>query len=163
MLSKTRLNKYCNGDISLIANYYDALNDKNEIWVCHHILEQYYTLKELKKKNLYYNVNPEALIFIRKSEHQGNTKIHKGCKNRICVTDESKKKISAAHKGKVLTDNHKNNIAISLQGLNKKPIKYFGIEFFKKYNITYADNKKLYRKEYNYFIRNGKLRWKGDA
>ena len=69
MLSKTRLNKYCNGDISLIANYYDALNDKNEIWVCHHRLEQYYTLKELKKKNLYYNVNPEALIFIRKSEH----------------------------------------------------------------------------------------------
>ena len=50
-----------------------------------------------------------------------------------------------------------------MQGLNKKPMNYFGIEFFKKYNMTHADNKQLYAKEYKYYKRNGKLRWKGDA
>lgn len=56
---------FCKDDISLIENYEEAINDKNETWVCHHKLgiELGKTSKELIKLNLYYNRPANEFIF----------------------------------------------------------------------------------------------------
>ena len=65
--------KFCSEDISLIENYDKAINDKNQIWDCHHRAETlpcgYFSPKDLKAFNLYYNRPACELIFLRKNEH----------------------------------------------------------------------------------------------
>lgn len=62
------LKKYCE-NIEYIFNYELAKADNFVGWHVHHILENYWSSADLKKKGLYYNVNPEALIFIRSEIH----------------------------------------------------------------------------------------------
>lgn len=97
--------KYCK-DFTKIENYDEAVTDTTEMWVCHHKLENIFTLQELVDMGIYYNIKPGELMFIRKSEHQGNAKLHIGCrrknesqKGKVC-SEETKRKLSEVTKGK---------------------------------------------------------------
>lgn len=63
-------------DFTKIENYASAIADEKELWICHHKLEQVFTVKELIRAGWYYDRKPQELIFIRKSEHNGNRDIH---------------------------------------------------------------------------------------
>ena len=93
MISKERALSYCK-DFTKIENYEKAINDKTQTWVCHHRLESCFHSNFLKKTSLYYNVEPEALIFLTKKEHQKQKHAGKKC------SDETKRKMSEARKGK---------------------------------------------------------------
>lgn len=76
MIKEFNVKKYCCEDISLIENYNEAVNDKNEIWHCHHKLEIELnkTRNGLIEMGLYYNRPAKELVFLTKSEHMS---IHK--------------------------------------------------------------------------------------
>lgn len=81
-----------------IENYTKAMED-SEMWDCHHRLEISPTGKSFSKKRLielglYYNVSPEALIFLPQNVH---ISLHHKGKHH---SEESKKKISNAGKGR---------------------------------------------------------------
>ena len=61
----------------LIENYDKAVADETQTWEVHHRLECCFTQKFLEEMGLYYDVEPEALIFLTKSEH---SKIDSKCK-----------------------------------------------------------------------------------
>lgn len=89
----------------LIENYEKAIADTTQTWEIHHRLECCFTQKFLKEMNLYYDVEPEALIFLTPSEHK---KIDSCCK-RISEamkgkkhSEETKRKMSEAHSKKVI-------------------------------------------------------------
>lgn len=71
--------KYCKENYDLIENYSLAKADNFDPkkWHLHHRLENYWSHATLKRKGLYYNVNPEALIWLPYEEHKKD--IH--CKN----------------------------------------------------------------------------------
>ena len=68
------LKKYCD-NIEYIFNYELAKADNFVGWEIHHILENFWSMDDLKKKGLYYKVNPESLIFIRSDIHDEDTGI----------------------------------------------------------------------------------------
>lgn len=80
----------------LIENYDKAIADTTQTWDVHHRLESCFTQKFLIDMNLYYDVDPEALIFLTKPEH---SKIDSRCKRvgeagkgkRLNRKDQSKK------------------------------------------------------------------------
>ena len=89
----------------LIENYDLAISDNTQTWEVHHRKEAFYSQEELKERGEYFDVSPEELIFLTKSEH---TKIDSRCK-RIGEaqkgkkhSEESKRKISEANKGKFI-------------------------------------------------------------
>ena len=89
----------------LIENYDKAIADETQTWEVHHRLESCFTQKFLKEMNLYYDVEPEVLIFLTPSEH---SKIDSRCK-RVGEarkgkkhSEEAKRKISEAQKGKFI-------------------------------------------------------------
>ena len=106
--------QYCK-DYENIENYQKALADNFKCWECHHRLETHtsdeerrlvdITRDELKALGMYYNRPASELIFLTKSEH--NT-LHKKCKRR---SEETKKKIGAAHKGKHYSDETKKKMS----------------------------------------------------
>ena len=58
----------------LIENYDEAVNDKDNIWVCHHRREvqdgfRIWKKEELIKIGQYYDREPNELIFMKRSEH----------------------------------------------------------------------------------------------
>lgn len=73
---------YCK-EFEKIENYEMAVADKNELWICHHRMEEVFSHKELVRAGWYYNRRPEELIFIKESEHDGNPKIHHAVRERI--------------------------------------------------------------------------------
>lgn len=89
----------------LIENYEKAIADTTQTWEVHHRLECCFTQKFLKEMNLYYDVEPEALIFLTPSEHK---KIDSCCKRLSEAmkgkkhSEETKRKMSEAHSKKVL-------------------------------------------------------------
>ena len=94
------LKKYCSEDISLIENYYEAINS-DEVWDCHHRLEIELnkTPKELQKLNLYYNRPAKELIFLTHSEHSRLHRIGNQYTKGRHLTDEHKRILSKIHKG----------------------------------------------------------------
>ena len=133
MISKKHFNsneKYCCYCMTpeLIENYDLAIADKQNIWICHHRKEEFYTSEELIEIGMYFNVPPEDLVFCRnekehhKYPHKGEEKTaeyHKGKKR----SEETKKKMSDAakgkpshRKGKHLSEEHKKNISESSKG-----------------------------------------------
>ena len=73
MINKKNAKAYCCEDISLIENYYEAINS-DEMWDCHHRLEiQNDTIlnrNELISMGKYYKVFAKDLIFMLKTEHR---------------------------------------------------------------------------------------------
>ena len=72
--------------------------------------------------------------------------------------DEVKKRISEANKGKVFTEEHRNNISKSMKGKAPIPYSEFGKLFNERYGITQQDNPTLYYRENKYYQRHGCLR-----
>ena len=72
MICEKNVRKYCCEDISLIENYYEAINS-NEMWVCHHRLEiqgdEKYSIRQLIEMRLYYERPANELIFLSKQQH----------------------------------------------------------------------------------------------
>lgn len=138
MISKVAY-KYC-VDVPHIENYYNALNDDNQTWVCHHKLGERHSREWLIENNMYYGREPEEFIFVTPYEHgilhgkmrtgekapmygkqhsdETKKKIGEAAKGRK-LSEETKKKMSESHKGKLkgktLSAEHKNK----LKGLHK--------------------------------------------
>ena len=96
MIDEYKAKKYCKEDISKIENYDKAIADTTQTWDCHHRTEIWWncTKKELIENECYYNRKACELIFLTHSEHR---QLH--MKGRT-VTDETRRKISEARKGK---------------------------------------------------------------
>ena len=107
----------------LIENYDEAVNDKNEVWICHHRMEEVFSSKELKRAGWYYNRRPEELIFIKRSEHDGNPRIHiekrrdlEKPKHTKPHTKETRELISKKCKGLKLSEETKEKMSLSRKG-----------------------------------------------
>lgn len=70
---------YCSINYELIENYELAKADEFDPkkWHLHHRLENYWSTDTLMKKGLYFNINPEALIWLPYEEHMKD----RYCKN----------------------------------------------------------------------------------
>jgi len=108
-----RCDCYCRSP-ELIENYDLAISDNTQTWEVHHRKEAFYSQEELKERGEYFDVSPEELIFLTKSEH---TKIDSRCK-RIGEakkgkkqSEEHKRKISEAQKGKKHSEESKRKIS----------------------------------------------------
>ena len=98
----------------LIENYDLAIADKENVWICHHRKEEFYTKQELIELGMYFNVSPENLVFCR-SEKEHHKYPHKGDKK----SEEHKKKLSEAKKGLKTcphSEKTKNKISEALKG-----------------------------------------------
>lgn len=63
-------------DYTKIENYEEAINDKTQVWHCHHRNERFYTEQELIDLGLYYDCPPCELIFLKPKDHYAE--YHKG-------------------------------------------------------------------------------------
>ena len=101
MICERTIYKFCCEDPSLIENYYEAINDKEQTWHCHHRLEiqenKTYSAHELINLGLYWHRPAKELIFLTSHEHH---KIHfsvinKGHKRHLGYkhSDETKQKL----------------------------------------------------------------------
>lgn len=119
MINEKQARKYCY-EPKMIENYSQAVADNNEIWECHHRIETIMNcgVKELKAQGCYYDRPPHELIFLTREEHRrlhnrGNTySLGKKC------SEETKKKISEAHKGRKLSEEHKRKLSEAKRGEN---------------------------------------------
>lgn len=86
MICERTIYLFCNGDITKIENYEKAINDKTQVWQCHHRLEimpfsnREISHKKLIEMGLYYNQPAEALIFLTEKEHKS---LHSSRRNKI--------------------------------------------------------------------------------
>lgn len=105
MINIRHAKEYCK-NYKEIENYEQAISDKSELWVCHHIMEEVFTQKELKNAGWYYNRPASELVFIRQSEHNNNPKLHIGIRRKNAsqkgkpLSEDTKHKLSDAKKGK---------------------------------------------------------------
>ena len=104
---------YCKDDIALIENYAKAVVDKDNIWDCHHRRESETSKKELIEIGEYYNRPARELIFLTHSEH---SILHNKGKKRKPLTEETKRKMSIAHQGKIFTEETKRKMADAKKG-----------------------------------------------
>lgn len=82
MVNLSTLKRYCNGDVTKIENYEEAVNDDTTTYNIHHRLETHFsdgterpknaqlTMKELISLDMYYNRPAEELIFLTPKEHR---------------------------------------------------------------------------------------------
>ena len=184
MINEYNAKKYCKEDISLIENYEQAVNDNNQMWVCHHreeikILPSGMTVirshKDLKENGRYYGCPANELIFLTKKEHQ---RLH-----FLNCNEETRKKMGESHKGKSswnkgksswnkgksswnkgksLSEEHRRKISEANKGKNHNKgitTSVFGKAFKEYYGITSCDDNKLYKKEYGFYKRHSKFSW----
>lgn len=104
-----------------IENYDKAEADTTQVWEVHHRLESCFTQKFLKEMNLYYDVEPEALIFLTRAEH---SKI-----------DSRNKRMSEAMKGKKHSEETKRRMSENRKGRKRMP-------FSKEWKAKLSENKK---------------------
>lgn len=115
----------------LIENYDKAVADETQTWEVHHRLETHtsdgerrlveLTREELKALAMYFDRPPEELIFLTIAEH---TKLHKIGKKLGPLSDETKRKISEAHKGMKFSEEHKQKLSETRKGkfINRKDL-----------------------------------------
>ena len=98
MINLETVEQYCSEDITKIENYYIAVADQTQTWICHHKLEFQNGHENSKKflitNNLYYYRPANELVFMTKSEHN---RLHFCGKPKSDIT---RLKISASQKGK---------------------------------------------------------------
>lgn len=134
MISIKNIQRFCKEDPSLIENYDKAVADTTQIWDCHHRLEiqgdEVHSMEELKELGLYYHRPACELIFLTHSEHSSlHNKGEKNAMYHFEYSEQTRKKMSESHKGKVgpnkgkkLSEETKNKIAKSHLGVKKKPL-----------------------------------------
>ena len=142
MISKS-INKLCKEDPSLIENYYIAVNDKNEMWDCHHRLETKLNVsgQYLKDNNLYYNRPASELIFLTHSEHSA---LHKNFSGKH-HSEESKNKISDSLKNRNGSNNPMYGKHHSEESKNKQS---------KTMKGKYIGRRRIYREDGTYYYVN---------
>lgn len=80
MISEYYATKYCSDNISLIANYHQAIADSKRMWDIHHRKEcdangrTLFSKKQLIDMKLYFNRPASELMFVTRSMHR---KIHR--------------------------------------------------------------------------------------
>lgn len=168
MINEIKAKLYCKEDISKIENYDTAVNDKTETWDVHHRLELHpdnstrFTRESLKRLDLYYNVEADKLIFLKRKEH---LQMHKKGKQ---LSEEHRRKIGEAKKGntyrvgKTMTAESRIKMSVAKKGntYNKgKTNSVFGKAFKEHYGITRCDNEKLYNKEYKFYKIHNNFSW----
>ena len=103
MINIIEAQKYCKEDISKIKNYDKAISDDTQTWDCHHMTETWWNCskQDLIDNECYYNRKACELIFLTHADH---ARIHnKGELNNMygkTHTEEARRKISAANKGR---------------------------------------------------------------
>lgn len=112
----------------LIENYEKAIADTTQIWEVHHRKEELYSQKELKERGEYFDVYPEELIFLTKTEH---SKIDSKCKRASEALKNRKdfsKKVLCVETGEVFesardaerkTGTYNYNISMACNGKRK--------------------------------------------
>lgn len=113
MINLKNVKKFCKDDFSLIENYDKAIADNTKTWVCHHRRETIYSAKELIEIGEYYNRPACELIFLTHSEH---LRLHHLGKHH---SEESRKKMSEARKGKPSWNKGKHLSAETCQKLSE--------------------------------------------
>ena len=80
MISLCSVKHYCK-NYTEIENYEEAISDNDNVWICHHKLEAFFSSKELKNIGRYYNLSPRELVFCRnnKEHHIWPHIAYKGC------------------------------------------------------------------------------------
>jgi len=138
MINEDCARRYCCEDISLIENYAEAIADKTQTWDIHHRAEILpcgrYTVEQLEKHGLYWNVPSSHLIFLTHSEHirMHNEGRHLSAETRakLCKpkTAEHRAKLSIAKKGKPtwikgkhLSEEHRAKISEAHKGKTHSP------------------------------------------
>ena len=123
---KNHFERYCK-DYENIENYQKAKANDFIGWHCHHRLETHnsdgerrlvdISHKELKALGMYYNRPASELIFLTESEHHS---LHDEGENNPMYgkhhSEESKKRIGAAHKGKHHSEESKKRIGAAKKG-----------------------------------------------
>lgn len=102
-------------EIEKVENYKKAINDTTQTWILHHRFEIEYNLsaQDLKNLDLYYNRPANELIFLTKLEHY---KLHFSRKQ----TEEHRKRISEAKKGKRFSEEHRRKLSEAHKKLYRK-------------------------------------------
>ena len=137
MINLKNVKKFCKDDFALIENYENAINDKTQVWDCHHRRETIYSAKELIDIGEYYNRPACELIFLTKSEH---TRLHHLGKHHSAETRhkisesnsgeknplfgkhhsaEARKKMSEVHKGKHRSEETRKKISEAKKGKHR--------------------------------------------
>lgn len=114
MIKESQAIKLCK-DYTLIENYEEAKNDPSQVWVCHHILGEILTRRQLLDHDFYYDVPPCMLKFVTRAEH---IRLHTKGKH---LTEEHRRKLSGAKKGKKgkhLSDETRRKISEAMKGEN---------------------------------------------
>ena len=101
MINLRTVKQYCK-NYTQIENYKEAINDKTQTWICHHILGEILTSEQLKIHNFYYDIPPCMLKFVTIAEHNKIHKKDKKCHYNIHrkLSEETRKKISESCKGR---------------------------------------------------------------
>lgn len=119
MINMDKAKKYCRDDISKIENYEEAKADTTQTWACHHRLgltldgEFAHSKDELKRLGMYLDRPYFELQFLPPSEHKS---LHRAGKPGFPHSDETKKKLSEAHKGKTKSEQTKRKMSESQKG-----------------------------------------------
>lgn len=114
MINEKALKIYCRDDLSKIENYDKAIADKTNRWDLHHRLELTLdgefalSAAQLKMHDMYYNRPYYELIFLTHAEHR---RLHS-----MSISDETRKKISEAHKGKVHSEETRRKMSEAMKG-----------------------------------------------
>ena len=109
MINERQVKKFCK-DYTLIENYEEAVDDHTQTWICHHILGEILTRRQLLDHEFYYDVPPCMLKFVTRSEHN---RLHK---KGITLSEETRRKLSGANKGKILTEEHRRKLSEARKG-----------------------------------------------
>lgn len=112
MISIEKVQKFCK-DYTKIENYEEAVNDKSQVWVCHHILGEILTSEQLKEHDFYYDVPPCMLKFVTRAEH---ARIHKKGKHLSEETRIKLSEVKKGKKGKVRSEETRRKISESMKG-----------------------------------------------
>ena len=88
MINVSKVNRFCRDDIKLIENYYEAINDTENVWACHHRLEltldgEFANSKtDLIRHGMYYHRPYFELIFLKIIDHKKLHAAHKALSNK---------------------------------------------------------------------------------
>lgn len=109
IISTTMINfrsakRFCSEDISKIENFEQAATDTNEVWDCHHRLEETTPKRVLEENGLYFNRPASELVFLT---HKDHTKLHttfhywrSGMRGKQ-QSEETREKISQTRKERI--------------------------------------------------------------